>query len=55
MPEPGTHHKDPASISPLVACCLITLNKYPSVRPIVIGDTAQPKTKDVLFVVRPDT
>ena len=32
---------DPTSIKPLLACCLIDLDKHPGVCPIGIGDTAR--------------
>ena len=46
---------DPKSISPLLACRLIALDKTPGVRPIGIGDTASRIiAKAVLSVVRTD-
>ena len=46
---------DPKSISPLLACRLIALDKSPGVRPIGIGDTARRIiAKAVLSVVRSD-
>ena len=46
---------DPKSISPLLACRLIALDKTPGVRPIGIGDTARRIiAKAVLSVVRTD-
>ena len=46
---------DPKSISPLLACRLIALDKSPGVRPIGIGDTARRIiAKAVLSVVRTD-
>ena len=46
---------DPKSISPLLACRLIALDKQPGVRPIGIGDTARRIiAKAALSVVRTD-
>ena len=46
---------DPGSISSLLACRLIALDKNPGVRPIGIGDTARRIiAKAVLAVTRPD-
>jgi len=46
---------DPGSISSLLACRLIALDKNPGVRPISIGDTARRIiAKAVLAVTRPD-
>lgn len=45
----------PKSISPLLACCLIALNKNPGVYPIGIGDTARRIiSKAVLSIVKSD-
>ena len=50
-----TSYVDPKSISPLLACRLIALDKKPGVRPIGIGDTArQIIAKAVLSVAKPD-
>ena len=50
-----TSYADPKSISPFLACRLITLNKNPGVRPIGIGDTARRiLAKAVLSVMKPD-
>ena len=50
-----TAYVDPKSISPLLACRLIALDKNPGVRPIGIGDTARRIiAKAVLSVVKPD-
>ena len=46
---------DPSTVSPLLACRLIALNKCPGVRPIGIGDMARRIiAKCVLVVVRGD-
>ena len=50
-----TSYVDPKSISPLLACRLIALDKNPGVQPIGIGDTAQRIiAKAVLSIVKPD-
>ena len=50
-----TAYVDPKSISPLLACRLIALDKNPCIRPIGIGDTARRIiAKAVLSVVKPD-
>ena len=50
-----TSYVDPKSISPLLACRLIALDKNPGVRPIGIGDTVRRIiAKAVLLVVKPD-
>ena len=50
-----TSHVDPRSVSPLLACRLIALDKHPGVRPIGIGDTARRIiAKAALFTIRPD-
>ena len=50
-----TSYVDPKSISPLLACRLIALDKKPGVRPIGIGDTARRIiAKAVLSVAKPD-
>ena len=50
-----TSFVDPVSISPILACRLIALDKNPGVRPIGIGDVARRIiAKAVLTVVRPD-
>ena len=50
-----TSYVDPNSISPLLACRLIALDKNPGVRPIGIGDTARwIIAKAVLSVVKSD-
>ena len=46
---------DPSTVSPLLACRLIALDKCPGVRPIGIGDMARRIiAKSVLMVVRGD-
>ena len=50
-----TSHVHPSSITPLLACRLIALDKHPGVRPIGIGDTArQIIAKAVLSIIKPD-
>ena len=50
-----TSHVDPRSVSPLLACRLIALDKHPGVRPIGIGDTARRIiARAALFTIRPD-
>ena len=50
-----TSFVDPKSISPLLACRLIALDKNPGVRPIGIGDTVRRiLAKAVLSVIKPD-
>ena len=50
-----TSYIDPKSISPLLACRLIALNKNPGVRPIGIGDTVRRiMAKAVLSVLKQD-
>ena len=49
-----TSYVDPKSLSPLLACRFIALNKNPGVRPIGIGDTArQIIAKAVISVAKP--
>ena len=50
-----TSYVHPSSISPLLACRLIALDKHPGVHPIGIGDTARRIiAKAVLSIVQPD-
>ena len=50
-----TSYVDLRSLSPLLACRLIALDKHPGVRPIGIVDTARRIiAKAVLFTIRPD-
>ena len=50
-----TSYVDPRSLSPLLACRLIALDKHPGIRPIGIGDTARRIiAKAVLFAIRTD-
>ena len=48
-----TTHVHPSSIAPLLACCLIALDKHPGVHPIGIVDTAC-QIKAVLSIIKPD-
>ena len=51
----STELVDPASITPLMACRLIALDKNPGVRPIGIGDTARRIiAKSILNITRQD-
>ena len=46
---------NPHGLSPLLACCLIALDKNPGVRPISIGETScQNISKAILFMVKAD-
>ena len=50
-----TSYVDPRSLSPLLACRLIALDKHPGIRPIGIGDAARRIiAKAVLFAIRTD-
>ena len=50
-----TSYVDPSSVSPFLACRLITLDKQPGVRPIGIGDAARRIiAKAVLHTLCPD-
>jgi len=51
----ASSYVDPLCLSPLLACCLIPLNKNPGVHPIGIGETSRRIiSKAILFMIKSD-